>query len=182
MTERERINYEILKFLNQPSVRKDVNITDEILAYQVKDYDPNIYEAQINGLVLERAIARTSANANWQITKIGEVELNRLSRELVKDNPVAAKLQDEVTVLQIANYKNQIKQFEERRQDSFLKYLGTVSVTLLSVFIGCWLNKKPENVNKRYQIEVFKHSPIDTVYVINSSDTLKKSNANLKLQ
>lgn len=172
MTERERINYEILKFLNQPSVRKDINITDDILAYQVKDYDPDIYEEQINGLVLERAIGRTSANANWQITRIGEVELNRLSRELVKDNPVAAKLQDEVIALQIANYKNQITQFEERKRNSFLKYVGTVSVTLLSVFIGYWLNKKPEEPNKKYQIEVFKHSPIDTVYVINSTDTV----------
>lgn len=176
MTEREKINYEILKYLNQPSVRNDINITDEILAYQLRKYDPNIYEEQINDLEFERAIGRTSANANWQISRIGEHKLNQLSRELVKGNPVAAELQDELVALQITTYKNEIKQFKQKRLNDFLKYLGTVSVTLFSVFIGYWLNKEPENVNKKYQIEVFKHSPIDTIYVVNTPDsvTLKR--------
>ena len=83
MTKREKINYQILSFLY--SAKKDINITNEILRSQIKDVDDDIYQSQVLGLQFEKAIAKTSPNKQWQITQVGEEELNRLKEFINND-------------------------------------------------------------------------------------------------
>lgn len=175
MTDNENIIYEILKFLN--ASRRDVNITDDILRNQFYFIDNRSYDSARAALILEKAISKTSANGQWQITEIGEIELNRLQAILdaIKRDPLASEVKETLDDLRIKFYRSQIESNKTADRKLYLGFIVGLLTTCAGAFLTYLLQKDSESTEQKVLIDIATHPPMkDTLYIIDTVKVIKK--------
>ena len=175
MTELEKTQYKILSFLN--SSRRDINITDEILKQQFYDIDKDLYVLARLGLALGGKMGKTSANNQWQITEIGEIELNRLQTKIdaIKRDPIATEIQNDLEELQKTHLKQQIKQGNRRYLESIISFVAGAILAGGLLLLQTKLQNSKEVKEIPIKVSIATHPPIkDTIYINSGNHT--KSN------
>lgn len=175
MNEVEKAIYEILRFLNENHVRKDSNITDHILRYQHAKLDRGVYDDAVTTLRMKGAIAKTSPNGQWQITEIGEIELNRLQEKLdaIRKDPVASEVQDTLEELTKTHLRQQIKQGKRRRWEAVLSFVAGAILSGVLLLVQTKLQESKELKEIPIKVSVATHPPMkDTIYIGSLKDSL----------
>ncbi len=183
MTELDKTKGVILKYLNEPHVRQNSNLTEKAIRdyfYDIKD--TTYYNFAFEELANNKQIDKTSSNNQWQIQPSGIEELNRLQEKIdaIKNNPLAAEIQDEAKTWELKYYKSQITANDgaDKKENwrLFIGFLAGLIASYGAVVIDHTLKECPKELEHKVVIDIATHPPMkDTIYVIEKKYSVKKT-------
>jgi hypothetical protein len=162
MTESEKIQYEVLRYFNLPETKANEKVTREMInnCYSVEDKE--LLRKSIEGLILFKAIAKTSKYVEWQITESGLKQLERLRSEIIKNDPIAIDINNELRELQINFYKNENKRM-------ILGFIFGIITVCIGAFATHFLQESPKS-SKHNKVSNDSSLPIQNIYITISKD------------
>ncbi len=146
MTEIEIKQYEILKYLNQNHVRKNINLEDWAIREQF-EFTTHDFNLAFNKL-LEQGLIERRENNCIKISEDGEVKYNEWHKQYVEKNPIATKYEDQIKELTIDVLRLQKTDLKRKIPYAIIGWFVGLATAIILQFSQKWINGD-NNVNIR---------------------------------
>lgn len=163
MTEIEIKQYEILKYLNQNHVRKNINLEDWAIREQF-EFTTHDFNLALNKLLEQRLIVRRENNC-IKISDDGEVKFNEWHKQYVEINPIATKYEDQIKELTIDVLRLQRTDLKRKIPFAIIGWIIGLATAIILQFSQKWINGD-NSVNVKVDMPKETH---DTIILLNKS-------------